>query len=74
MVQASDEVLHFFLSFSLIFFMFAVLAHFQYGTSSAEYATLKRSFLTQFQMIPAGVEGARGAALQNLCTCALIAV
>lgn len=57
MVQASDEVFHFFLSFSLIFIMFAVVAHFQFGASNSEFATLKRSFLSQFQMITAGIEG-----------------
>jgi len=57
MLTAFDEVIHFFLSFSLTFFMFAVLAHFSFGSSRAQYATLKRSFLTQFQMITAGIDG-----------------
>ena len=45
-------------NFFLMFGMFAVLAHFSFGTSNAQYATLKRSCLTQFEMITSGIGGA----------------
>lgn len=56
LVQSGDDILHFALSFSMIFMMLAVLAHAQFGESNLQYSTLTLSILTQFKVITAGIE------------------
>ncbi len=56
LVQSGDDIIHFTLSFSMIFMMLAVLAHAQFGESNLQYSTLTLSILTQFKVITAGIE------------------
>ena len=51
MIQAADEVFHFFVSFAVIFMMFAMVAHAFFGTSRTEYATLSSALLTQLYQV-----------------------
>jgi len=54
--HAGDSILHFLLSFMLVFMMLAILAHSTFGEMNVNYSTLQSSMMYQLRIISTGTE------------------